>query len=104
MGKRHKSRALSALHESMSDLHRGGAIDDSRMQDYDDACIAADEPTQAAGAGYVVYRDAEGCWRWTLRSGDGKVVASSGESYRSRAACLAAIDLLKSLAGAPVPA
>jgi putative transcriptional regulator len=38
-GKRRVSEALAALHESMSDLHQAGAIDNKTMREFDRACI-----------------------------------------------------------------
>jgi len=39
MAKAYRSAALAALHESMSDLHRVGAIDSKTMRDFDRACL-----------------------------------------------------------------
>ena len=104
MPKRQKSKSLAALHESMTDLHQAGAIDHARMRAYDTACLGSDARAAVAGATYEVYKVADRSWRWQLRAGNGEVVARSGESFKSRAACLAAIDLIKKLAGAPVAA
>ena len=104
MPKRHKSKALAALHESMADLHAAGAIDDDRMRSYDRACVEENAQHATAVASYHVYEDANGVWRWQLCAGNGKVLASSGEGFQSRAACLAAIELIKTVAGAPVAA
>ena len=35
----YKSRAAAAVHESMSDLHRIGAIDEKTMRSFDTACL-----------------------------------------------------------------
>ena len=49
--KQYKSDAFESIHELMSALHKINAIDDARMQEYDEACLASDqEPlTQTAG-------------------------------------------------------
>ena len=39
MAKTYKSEALAALHESMSDLHQAGAIDNKTMREFDRACL-----------------------------------------------------------------
>jgi putative transcriptional regulator len=39
MAKTYKSEALAALHESMSDLHQAGAIDNKTMREFDSACL-----------------------------------------------------------------
>lgn len=45
---------------------------------------------------YVLYKDANGEWRWRLVAANGKNIASSGEGYANKADCLHAIDLVKS--------
>ncbi|MBU6379075.1 MAG: DUF1508 domain-containing protein [Gammaproteobacteria bacterium] len=74
------------------------------MRAYDEACIAPPTARDAAGPAYHVYKDSKGAWRWRLLDTSGEVIASSGESYKSRTACLSAIELLKKLVGAPVAA
>ncbi len=44
---------------------------------------------------FIVYKDRSGQFRWRLKAANGKIVADSGEGYRNRADCLAAIDLIK---------
>ena len=39
MAKAYKSEAFAALHESMSDLHKVGAIDSKTMREFDRACL-----------------------------------------------------------------
>jgi putative transcriptional regulator len=39
MAKAYKSEAFAALHESMSDLHRVGALDSQTMREFDRACL-----------------------------------------------------------------
>src|ERR1035438_3397171 len=39
MAKAYKSEAFAALHESMADLHRVGAIDSKTMREFDRACL-----------------------------------------------------------------
>lgn len=33
---------------------------------------------------FVLWKDAKGEWRWTLRAKNGKIVADSAEGYKSR--------------------
>ncbi len=46
-------------------------------------------------AAFTVYRDTAGEWRWTLTAGNNQKIANSGEGYRNRSDCIAAIDLVK---------
>lgn len=39
MAKAYKSEALAAVHESMADLHKIGAIDNKTMREFDRACL-----------------------------------------------------------------
>lgn len=39
MAKTYKSAAMAAIHESMTDLHRIGAIDNKTMKEFDNACL-----------------------------------------------------------------
>jgi putative transcriptional regulator len=39
MTKAYKSAAMAAIHESMADLHKIGAIDGKTMREFDDACL-----------------------------------------------------------------
>ena len=39
MAKAYKSEALAAVHESMADLHKIGAIDSKTMREFDRACL-----------------------------------------------------------------
>lgn len=56
---------------------------------------AATLATQAAGLKFEVYKDGRGGFRWRLKAGNGKVVATSGEGYKAKADCRNAIDLIK---------
>lgn len=40
-------------------------------------------------------------WRWHLKAGNGDIIATSGQSYRNKADCLAAIDLVQASEIAP---
>jgi putative transcriptional regulator len=44
MKRRYRSEALGAVHETMSGLHRIGAIDKRTMRDFDASCLAPVEP------------------------------------------------------------
>ena len=82
-----------------------GRTDWSRVRDMDDktinAAIAGDADSYAldteilgradSAYHYEVYREKTGQFRWKLLSADGKVLASSPEGFRSKAAALNAI-------------
>lgn len=53
---------------------------------------------------YEIFRDSSGRWGWHLVAADRRIVATSSEGYRTRAECLEAIELVKSLSVAPVKA
>ncbi len=36
---------------------------------------------------FVIYRDKKGEWRWHLKARNGRIVAESGEGYKSKAHC-----------------
>ncbi|HET9276332.1 MAG TPA: DUF1508 domain-containing protein [Gemmatimonadales bacterium] len=44
---------------------------------------------------FEVYRGARRDFRWRLKSANGRVVATSGEGYKTKAACLAGIALVR---------
>ncbi len=50
---------------------------------------------------YYIYKDANGEWRWRLRPSNNRIIANSGEGYRNKADCIAAIQLVKSSKDAP---
>jgi cellulose synthase/poly-beta-1,6-N-acetylglucosamine synthase-like glycosyltransferase/uncharacterized protein YegP (UPF0339 family) len=50
-------------------------------------------------AGFEVYLDSAGSWRWRLQHRNGRTLADSGKSYESRAAAMDAIETLQSHAG-----
>lgn len=51
---------------------------------------------------YQIYKDAAGQYRWRLVAANGRKIAESGEGYHNKADCLAAINLVKGSANAPV--
>ena len=105
MTRRYKSKALAAVHEAMSDLHAERAIDDATLGKFNDMCLAPEGGTaEAAGLAFAVFTDAKGYWRWRLVSADGKRIAGSGQGYKTKAACLAAIELVRKATSAPVAA
>lgn len=55
-------------------------------------------------ATYEILRDASGQWGWHLVAANGRIIATSSERYETRAECLEAIELVKSLSVAPVKA
>lgn len=42
----------------------------------------------------VVYKDAAGQWRWRLKAKNGRIVADSGEGYKTRRGAVRACSLL----------
>jgi uncharacterized protein YegP (UPF0339 family) len=51
---------------------------------------------------YQVYKDTAGQYRWRLVAANNRRIADSGEGYNNKADCLAAINLVKGSANAPV--
>ncbi len=51
---------------------------------------------------YEVIPDASGEWRWRLVAANGKIIANSGEGFRTMQGCLAAIERVRSAASAEV--
>ncbi len=48
------------------------------------------------------YKDARGQWRWRLRAGNHKIIATASEGYVKEADCDHAIKLVKESAGASI--
>jgi uncharacterized protein len=114
MPKAYKSKAMAAIHETMVDLHEGGAIDRATLKKFDEICLAERTGTKPVATGtkrrarpemqFTVFQDAKGQWRWRLTSANRKTIASSGEGYLTKADCLAAIQLVKASGDAKVAA
>lgn len=51
---------------------------------------------------YYVYKDRAGDYRWHLKAANNRLIAESGEGYRNKADCYAAIALVKGSASAPI--
>ncbi len=51
---------------------------------------------------YFMYKDRSNQWRWRLVAANHRIIADSGESYWNKNDCLAAINLVKGSANAPV--
>jgi uncharacterized protein len=51
---------------------------------------------------YVIYKDTQGYWRWSLYAANNRMIANSGEGYNNKQDCLGGIDLVKSAYNAPV--
>ena len=49
---------------------------------------------------YQIFVDASGGWRWRLIAANGRILASSGEAYKSKKSCLASVSRVRSAAGA----
>jgi uncharacterized protein YegP (UPF0339 family) len=50
---------------------------------------------QASRLTFEVYRDNRREFRWRLKSGNGRVIATSGDGYQAKAGCLAGIELVR---------
>jgi uncharacterized protein YegP (UPF0339 family) len=65
------------------------------------------ERSEIAMPEFDAYQDLVGMWRWRLRNGDGRTVATSGESYESHWHALRAAEAVRAatlaahIAGAP---
>lgn len=95
MPKRYKSETMEALHGTMQSLRAVGAIDAKRLRKFDETCLS---PV------FQVYKDRRAEWRWRLVSGGGKIIATSGESYKTKKHCVAAIEVVKSATHAEIAA
>jgi uncharacterized protein YegP (UPF0339 family) len=51
---------------------------------------------------YYVYQDRSLEWRWQLTAANNRIIADSGEGYRNKSDCYAAITLVKGSASAPI--
>jgi uncharacterized protein len=52
------------------------------------------------GTTFQIYVDASGGWRWHLVAANGRILAASGEVYKTKKTCLASISRVKSAANA----
>ncbi len=53
-------------------------------------------------AKFEVYIDKAGEYRWRLRATNGQIVATGGESYKTKESCVNGINSVKKNAEAPV--
>ncbi|MCG9915440.1 MAG: DUF1508 domain-containing protein [Phenylobacterium sp.] len=51
---------------------------------------------------YLVYKDVQGYWRWTLYAANGQKIANCGEGYFNRADCEHGLNLTANSRGLPV--
>jgi len=51
---------------------------------------------------YIYYKDKKGEWRWRLVASNGRIIADSGEGYKSEKECKDDIDRVKNSKDAPV--
>ena len=51
-------------------------------------------PAPGAGLRFEIYLDNRGGYRWRLKAANGRIVATSGEGYKTKASCRDAIDLV----------
>lgn len=97
MTKTYRSKALAALHVTMSDLHASGALSDAKMRDFDAMCLAESAVARRPGElVFQMFQDAGRVWKWKLVDGRGRVVAQSEVSYATREKALRAIEAVKS--------
>ena len=45
---------------------------------------------------FELYRDSRGRFRWRLKAGNGRVIATANEAYNTKAACRQAIERVRS--------
>lgn len=53
----------------------------------------------AAGLKFEVYQDAQKEYRWRLKDGDGNILGTAGQGYKSKESCMNGVKLIKSEAG-----
>lgn len=46
-------------------------------------------------AKFIKYKDSASEWRWRFRANNNKIIADSGEGYKNKSDCEAAIKLVK---------
>ncbi|MBD7994003.1 DUF1508 domain-containing protein [Arthrobacter sp. Sa2CUA1] len=51
---------------------------------------------------FEIYQDKAGGFRFRLKAGNGEVIASSSESYKSKASALKGVESVRSNAGAAI--
>ncbi|WP_165229345.1 YegP family protein [Aquisphaera insulae] len=51
-------------------------------------------------AKFTIFKDAKGEFRWRLLAKNGKIVADSGEGYKTKVSCKRGIEILKTEATA----
>jgi uncharacterized protein YegP (UPF0339 family) len=49
---------------------------------------------------YVIFKDANGLWRWALYAGSNRKIAEASAGYVNKSECQSAISLVKGSAGA----
>lgn len=59
-----------------------------------DSVSGAVAPDLFAGLRFEIYRDGRSKYRWRLKAGNGRVIATSGEGYQAKADCRKGIDLI----------
>lgn len=94
MPRRFKSDAMQAIHETMADLARVDAITPDTMRAFDRMCGESEAQT-AAQMTFNVFKNATGQWHWHLLASDGRVIAASGQGFKTKKECVAAIELVR---------
>lgn len=51
---------------------------------------------------FVLYKDVNSQWRWTLYAENNRKIANSGEGYFNKSDCQSAIALVKGSGSAPI--
>ena len=47
---------------------------------------------------FKIYQDEQGSWHWQLQAGDGQVMATCGQGFTSRDACLEGVAFVRTVA------
>lgn len=61
----------------------------------EDPAAKETKETKKAAATFEVYKDKAGEYRWRLKVANGQNIASSGQGYKDKRDCLAAVDSVK---------
>lgn len=51
---------------------------------------------------FIIYKDHQHQWRWSLRSGNGKIIADSAEGYHRKDKCMKGLRAVQRCATAKI--
>lgn len=110
-----KARCLRSYVNELTEMAKKHGTDDSVVHDdlvkargdiefYEGEAkrLAESLSDEAARKSFQVYKDAAGEWRWRLVSGNGRIIAVSGEGYEHRTDCLHGVEIVKDARYTPV--